>query len=88
MLHKVVITPAGVQYAEHKTALLNTFAKEDCVYVEPPPITATSDRRSLNADLLGIKYSLWSEEQPVSSMRSRHGRSVHFPQAKKLLNCS
>lgn len=85
---KWVITPAGVHYAESKAALLNTFGREDRVYVEPPPITATPDRSSLNVDLPRIKYTRWSEEQPVTSGRSRHGRTLHFPQAKKPLKCS
>lgn len=59
-----------------------------CVCVELPPITATSDRSSLNVDLLGIKSSPGSEEQPVTSMRSQHGPNVYFPPAKKPLNDS
>lgn len=51
----MAITPASTQWAVHKAALLNTSVKEDFVKVQPPPITGTSDRRSLNVDLLGIK---------------------------------
>lgn len=78
-LYNVVITPSGVQCAEHKAALPNTF-ETGIVYM-------SSDchfrQKKLKPDLLGIKNSPWSDEQPVTSMRSHHGWSVHFPQAKK-----
>lgn len=40
---------------EQSGSFKHIYRRGGCVYVEPPPVTATSDRRSLNADLLGIK---------------------------------
>lgn len=84
-----MITPAGPRRAEHNAAPLNTFAKEDCVNVRPPPISGTSDRRSLNADLMGIKHRDHGPSSSLAnSMTSHHGHSHWIPHAKRPLNCS
>lgn len=77
--------------SEHNAAPLNTFAKEDCVNVRhpPPPISGTSDRRSLNADRMGIKHRDHGPSSSLAnSMTSHHGRRDWLPHAKRPLNCS
>lgn len=66
----------------------STFAKEDCVCVQPPPTTGTSDRRGLNSDLMGIKHRAHRPSSSLAnSMRSHHGRSDWLPHTKRPLKC-
>lgn len=86
-----MITPAGPSTGGAQCSPFKHICKRGLCKCSapPPPISGTSDRRSLNADRMGIKHRDHGPSSSLAnSMTSHHGRRDWLPHAKRPLNCS